>query len=347
MIVRSKAPLRISFCGGGTDVSPYLEERGGVVLSATIDKFAYGVMRTLPDRSLSVHSLDYDFVAKYSLEDDLPNDHKLDLIRAVVRRLELDRGPGGLSFFIHSDAPPGSGLGSSSAMVVALIGLARQGRRLPLTHYEIAKLACQIERTDLGIPGGLQDQYSATFGSFNFIEFSADSVLVNPLRVHPDIVNELEYNLLLCYTGMTRSSGNIITEQVAGYVRREEDVVLALDRMKEITVSLKGRLLQGRLDEFGELLGVAWEMKKKLTPAITNDRIDDLYEIARQTGCVGGKLLGAGGGGYLLLYCEFGTKHVVAEALERAGGQIVPFSFEHQGLQTWLVPDAGPAGDRT
>lgn len=336
MIIRSKAPLRISFCGGGTDVSPYVEERGGVVLSVTIDKYAYASLRIRDDQNISVQSLDYDIVAKYRVDDDLEYNGELDLVKAVIRNM-YNGNKQGLDFFMHSDAPPGSGLGSSSTVVVALIGLIKHLQRLPLTNYEIADLAYRIERVDLKIKGGMQDQYAAVFGGFNFIEFGRDAVIVNPLRIEADIINELQYNLLLCYTGRTRLSANIITTQVDNYVRKETEVLAAMDELKQTTVALKNALLQGRLDDFGALLNEAWFNKKKMAKQITSITIDALYETARKNGALGGKILGAGGGGYLLLYCPFDRKHIIAEELEKLGGQVVEFTFDYHGLQTWEV----------
>jgi D-glycero-alpha-D-manno-heptose-7-phosphate kinase len=208
---------------------------------------------------------------------------------------------------------------------------------LPLTNYEIADLAYRIERVDLNIKGGMQDQYAAVFGGFNFIEFGRDAVIVNPLRIEDDIINELQYNLLLCYTGRTRLSANIITTQVDNYVRKEGEVLTAMDELKEITVGLKNALLQGRLDDFGALLNEAWFNKKKMAKQITSTTIDTLYDTARKNGALGGKILGAGGGGYLLLYCPFDRKHIIAEELEKLGGQVVEFTFDYHGLQSWEV----------
>ena len=336
MIIRSKVPLRISFGGGGTDVSPYKDDKGGVVLSATIDKYAYGTLRTNEERKLTVHSLDFDIVAKYQLEEDLSYDGELDLVKAAWK-IMCQNNQQGCDFFIHSDAPPGSGLGSSSTMVVALIGLIMHWQKLPLTNYEIAELAYQIERVELAIKGGLQDQYAAAFGGFNFIEFGTDKVIVNPLRVERNTINELEYHLLLCYTGRTRLSANIIDTQVSNYEKRDDDVMDAMEKIKESAIQLKNALLQNRLDDFGSLLHEAWMHKKRMAKQITNPHIDQLYEVARKNGALGGKILGAGGGGYLLLYCEFDKKHIVARELEKLGGQLVEFTFETRGLQTWRV----------
>ncbi|MEI7690678.1 MAG: GHMP kinase [bacterium] len=334
VVIRSKAPLRISFCGGGTDVSPYPEERGGVVLSVTIDKYAYSTLATRNNGHISIKSLDYDMIAKYKISDKLIYDGELDLVKGVINKFGYNKG---LDLFIHSDAPPGSGLGSSSTMVVCLIGVFKELLKKPLTNYDIAELAYEIERKDLKIGGGMQDQYAATFGGFNFIEFNKDNVIVNPLRVSDKIVNELQYRLLLCYTGKTRLSANIIKNQKQSYIDKKIEVVNALDDMKRLAIEMKCSLLQGRLDDFGDILHEAWVKKRCLDKNISNAQIDDLYEVARKNGATGGKILGAGGGGYLLVFCPFEKKHIIAKRLEETGGQIVNFAFDFNGLQTWEV----------
>ena len=337
MFVRSKAPLRISFCGGGTDVSPYSEERGGLVLSATIDKYAYATLRPKSERDITVHSLDYNFVTKYNLEEPLPYDGSLDLVKAAINRLNTGENSEGMDFFLHSDAPPGSGLGASSTLVVALIGLFKHRFHLPLTNYEIAELAFQIERVDMAIHGGKQDQYAATFGGFNLIEFSEGTAIVTPLRMPADVLNELHYNMLLCFTGKTRISSGIIETQVDNYMRRQDEVLQAMEELKAITERMKRALLQGHLTEFGGLLHDAWENKKRMAQQISPPFVDELYQTARNTGALGGKISGAGGGGYMFFYCDFERKHLVAEALEKMGARVVEFDFDFHGLQTWEV----------
>jgi D-glycero-alpha-D-manno-heptose-7-phosphate kinase len=334
LIIRSKAPLRISFAGGGTDVPPYPEERGGAVLSTTINKYAYATLIPREDDTISVKSLDYDIVAKYRTDERLFYDGELDLVKAVINNMKAKQG---LDLFMHSDAPPGSGLGSSSTVVVTLVGLFQKWLNIPLTDYDIAELAFKIERKDLGIRGGKQDQYAATFGGFNYIEFHKDATIVNPLRIKRNILNELEYRLLLCYTGRTRLSANILKEQVEKFVKKEKQSVESLDELKAICMDMKNALLRGYLDEFGELLHQGWMHKKKLASKISNPEIDKLYETARENGAIGGKILGAGGGGYLLLFCDFDKKHILAEKLENLGGQIVDFGFDFKGLQAWNV----------
>ncbi|HEY8464100.1 MAG TPA: GHMP kinase [Bacillota bacterium] len=335
MEIRSKAPLRISFAGGGTDIEPYLSEKGGVVLSTTINRYSYGTLIPRTDQAIIVESLDVDLSARFTTSQKLIFNGQLDLVKAVLRKFESWKQ--GFSLFLHSDAPPGSGLGSSSTMVVTLLGLFRQWLNLPWYNYDLARLAYEIERVDLGIRGGKQDQYAAVFGGFNFIEFYHDATVVNPLRINTSVLNELEYHLLLCYTGKTRFSANIIATQVEGYLKKKESSLQALDQLKTITIAMKNALLQGKLNLFGELLHESWIQKKQLAGAISNEKIDTLYHMALSKGALGGKILGAGGGGYLLLYCPFNRKHLIANELEKVGGQITPFNFENQGLTTWIV----------
>ncbi len=336
MIVRTKAPLRISFAGGGTDVPPFPQQEGGCVLSATIDRYAYGTLRTREDKQINIESLDYGMAVKYDPEDLMVYDGKLDLVKAAIVKMD-SRGEQGFDVFIHSDAPPGSGLGSSSAMMVALVGLLKEFKGLPMTDYDVADLAYIIERKDLAIKGGLQDQYAAAFGGFNYIEFLGDRVIVNPLKIRPDIMNELEYNLLLCYTGSSRLSSNIIEDQVKRYESGEQDSLNALRQLKAMTIEMKNALLCRKLDHFGDMLHHEWETKKKMSAKISAPHLDELYEEARKTGAIGGKITGAGGGGYMLLYCRFDKKHKVASRLTEMGCTVTDFAFEPFGLQTWRV----------
>jgi len=305
------------------------------VLSATIDKYAYGSLKPSPGNETTVRSIDYDLVARYTPERLGVYDGELDLVKAVIKQLGSGRAA---DFILHSDAPPGSGLGSSSTMCVALVGLFVEWLKLPLTDYDIARKAYEIERVELKIAGGLQDQYAATFGGFNFIEFGkANQVTVNPLRIKRETLTELHYRLLLCFTGRTRLSANILSEQTQGYVERKASVVEALEEMKHLTVEMKHALLRGELDRFGELLHDTWLHKRHLASQITNPQIDALYEAARAHGAVGGKILGAGGGGYMLVMVDPDRRHECAKTLNEAGATVVPFDFEKEGLQMWTV----------
>jgi D-glycero-alpha-D-manno-heptose-7-phosphate kinase len=329
--IRSRAPLRISFCGGGTDVEPYPRLKGGCVLSATIDKYAYVTLLPRTDRMVLASSLD----VPHRIESEVGNleyDGALDLVKAALRYFGADRG---CELFLHSDAPPGSGLGASSTMVVALVGAIAHWLHRALTPYEIAEAAYHIERKELGIAGGRQDQYAAAFGGVNFMEFYADHTVINPLRIASADINELWYHLAMVFTGVTRESRTIIERQTEHFVAGERTVSDSLDRLRALTLELKRALLCSEFQRFGELLHTAWLAKKGLDEGISTSFIESLYAVARDHGAVGGKLLGAGGGGFFLLYCPFRKRQRILQAIESAGGRVLDTQFEPDGLQVW------------
>lgn len=326
----------MSFAGGGTDVPPFAEREGGLVLNATINRYAHGSLRPRRDGCISIHSLDYGYSVRIEHGEQPVLDGRLDLAKAAIIRIVEDVGSG-FDLTLSSSVAPGSGLGSSSAMMVALVGVLREFANVPIADYELAELAHHIERDELGIRGGRQDQYAAAFGGFNFIELAGDHVVVNPLRVPSDVVLELEHNMLLCYTGMTRQSDHIIEHQVRRYESGDVDATSGLRAQKDLAVAMKDALMQRRLHDFGELLHLAWEAKKRLSDRITNERIETLYDEARRVGALGGKITGAGGGGYLLIYCGEDCKHRVAARLRELGAEIESFAFESKGLCTWRV----------
>jgi D-glycero-alpha-D-manno-heptose-7-phosphate kinase len=333
---RARAPLRISFAGGGTDVAPFPEREGGLVLSATINRYAHGLLRPRADGRIRVESLDLDTALEYGAHDHPEMDGNLDLVKAAIDRVARQLGePRGVDVFLHSSAPPGSGLGGSSAMIVTLLGLLRDFHKLVLSDYETAHLAWELERVDLGLRGGLQDQYATAFGGFNFIEFNADGVLVNPLRINPDTMLELEENLLLCFTGQTRAGDHIIADQTERVMSSNEAALAGLRSQKELVLAMKDVLLRGKLGEFGDLLDTSWQSKKQLSPKIATPLIDQAYHEARRAGALGGKVTGAGGGGYMIFYCAPGTRHKVSARLAQLGLTEAEFAFEEQGLTTW------------
>ncbi|MGH9104675.1 MAG: GHMP kinase [Acidimicrobiales bacterium] len=332
-LVRARTPLRLSFAGGGTDVSPFPETEGGVVLSATIDRYVLGSLSVHAHSNVSIESRDYGICVECAPADGFKSDGNLDLIKAALRRLwrEDDHGCG---IILSSSAPPGSGLGSSSAMVVTVVALLNEYYGLPMGEYEVAHLASVVEREDMQIAGGLQDYYAAAFGGFNYIEFG-DQVVVNPLRVRDHIVGELEMNLVVCFTGATRRSDAIISDQTARYTRSEPDALAGLREQKHLARAMKEALLKGKLDDFGWLLGQAWEAKKKMSPKITTPLIDEMYQLALDNGALGGKVTGAGGGGHMLLYVDFEHRHRVMDALGKLGVIASGFSFAPQGARAW------------
>jgi D-glycero-alpha-D-manno-heptose-7-phosphate kinase len=319
---------------------PYAAEHGGLVLSATIRRYAYATLRFLEEEEIRVRSLDYDMMERYTLDEPLIYDGKFDLVKACLRRLRV--GPEacgrGLDLYLHTDAPPGSGLGASSALVVAVIGALMSWRRLNLSQYDIADLAYILERKDVGIAGGMQDQYAAAFGGFNMMEFRGEhDVVVNPLRIDSAIIHELEYCSLLVFTGATRLSSRIIESQVTGYTEGRRSVIHAMSHMKRLAVEAKAALLRGRVLELGEILHEQWAHKKATSSAVSNDRIDHLYAEARDAGAVGGKMSGAGGGGFMYLICPFDRKPEVMSRLGNLGAQVSPVEFDLEGMQSWFA----------
>lgn len=311
------------------------------MLSATIDRFSYATIRSAEGDTLRVTSLDLATVFDYDPAAiplrDTANTH---LINACLRRLGLDhlRQSRGLELYLETEAPPGSGLGGSSALVVAVIAAVARWRGLRVPPYELARLAWEIERKDVGIPGGLQDQYSAVFGGFNFIEFhSSTDVVVNPLRIQQPILDELQYNLMLVYTGQARVGSKIIDSQIAGYVSRSPGVAAANHRMKELTVQAKDALVTGRLTEFARILHRTWLEKKLTSHHVSTEIIDRMYEEAIRAGALGGKVSGAGGGGFMLIYSPFDRKPLVAERLRALGAQVFPVAFVSYGVEAWTA----------
>jgi D-glycero-alpha-D-manno-heptose-7-phosphate kinase len=336
VLIRARAPLRISFCGGGTDVPPYCDERGGVVLSATIDRYATATV--VPGgESFSVRSIDYDQSVVYGVDDPFVYDGQLDLAKGVIDHFRREHGlADGLEVTLHNDAPPGSGLGSSSAITVALASALVETLRLPFDDYQVADLAYRIERIEVGIKGGKQDQYATTFGGFNLIEFHpGGTVLVVPLRLRPETLWELEHRLVFAYVGGGHFGDHIIQAQVKNYESKRTESVHAMDRLKVLTQDMKRALLMGDLGEFGELLHLAWESKRQMAKGITSPKIDELYDRARAAGALGGKVSGAGGGGFMFFLCDPLRRYAVQDALRKAGGQLVNLSFVEPGVRTW------------
>jgi D-glycero-alpha-D-manno-heptose-7-phosphate kinase len=336
VLLRAKAPLRLSFAGGGTDVPPFPQAEGGSVLSATINRYAFGTLKPRDDDRVCIQSLDFGMTVTYSLDDRLVYDGKLDLVKAAVVHLGIDSG---FDLFLHSDAPPGSGLGASSAMMVALVGLLKEWQNRPLSEHEVAETAYHIERVELGIKGGLQDHYAATFGGLNFIEFLSDRVVVSPVAISNAVLNELHYNLLLVFTGRIRLSAHIIEDQVERYESGNADSVEALRELKRLSIEMRECLLDGRLATIGALLDEQWQQKKRMSPRISTTELDAIYSEALAAGAAGGKVTGAGGGGYMLFYCPDESRYAVAQRLTDLGCSVADFSFEPDGLQTWRVND--------
>lgn len=340
MLFRSKAPLRLGLAGGGTDVAPYSDIYGGAILNATISMYAYASIEPRDDNRIVLHSTDKDEYFEFEATDHLPIDGNLDLHRGVYNRVVKDftRKPLSFTLTTYVDALPGSGLGTSSTLVVAILGAFAEWLKLPLGEYDLAQLAYDIERVDLKMAGGKQDQYAATFGGVNFMEFSANhKVIVNPLRIKDTYLNELAHNLLLYYTQTSRFSSTIIEMQASNVVSKNQESIEAMHQLKKQAVMMKEALLKGELDRIGEILDFGWRNKKKMAEGITNPRIDDIYETVRQAGASGGKISGAGGGGFMIFYCPGETRNNVVKALKKFHGEAKRYEFTTGGLTTWSI----------
>jgi len=340
MIIRSKAPLRLGLAGGGTDVAPYSELFGGTILNATISMYAYATIVPRGDDKIVLNSIDKNEHYTFDSTTVLPIDGKLDLVKGIYNRVVKDFTKKPLSFELttYVDAPPGSGLGTSSTLVVAILGAFAEWLGLPLGDYDLAHLAYEIERIDLGMAGGKQDQYAATFGGVNFMEFSKeDKVIVNPLRIHEKYLDELSHNLILYHTETSRLSSIIIEQQSKNVTNRNVKTIEAMHKLKEQAVMMKEALLKGELGKIGEILDFGWQFKKNMAAGITNPFIDDIYATAMQHGATGGKISGAGGGGFMFFYCPGTSRSAVIEALKKFGGQAKRYEFTSKGLSTWTL----------
>lgn len=340
MIYRSKAPLRIGLAGGGTDVSPYSDLYGGAILNATLSLYAQATIEPLDGRRIIIEAIDRGESQEFDYAPTLPIDGKLDLLKGVYNRIQKDfsiREQGfRLSTFV--DAPAGSGLGTSSTLVVAIIGAFAEMLRLPLGEYDMAHYAYDIERNDLGLAGGKQDQYAATFGGVNFMEFYGDDkVIVNPLRVKQQYLFELENNLVLYYTSTSRESAEIIKKQSRNVVEKKGASIEAMHQLKHQAQLMKEALLKGKLNEIGEILDFGFQQKRQMAEGISNPLMEEIYDTARHAGATGGKISGAGGGGFMIFYCPGNTKFKVIKSLENFGGQHRNYQFVEHGLKTWTI----------
>ncbi|HET7118569.1 MAG TPA: dehydrogenase [Hanamia sp.] len=340
MIYRSKAPLRIGLAGGGTDVSPYSDQFGGAILNATVSLFAYANIEPLNENKIIITAFDRKEEQQFDITDDLPIDGTLDLLKGVYNRIYKDYKLPASGFRLSTfvDAPAGSGLGTSSTLVVATIGAFVEWLKLPLGDYDIAHYAYQIERQDLKLTGGKQDQYAAMFGGVNFMEFyEDDKVIVNPLRIKSEYLHELENNLVLYYTSTSRESASIIDEQVKNVNSKNEKSIEAMHQLKEQARMMKEALLKGKLDEFGAILDFGFQQKRRMAHNISNSKIEEIYDAGKKAGATGGKISGAGGGGFMIFYCPGNSRYLVIDELNKFGGEVKNYTFTKYGLTTWCA----------
>lgn len=330
---RARAPVRVSFGGGGSDLTHYFAESEGAVVNTTISLYSHATLRIRDDLRISIHSLDLgERLEAADLDAALAQPGRFGLFQALLR---VVRPEFGFDLYVHSDFPMGSGLGGSAAVSASVLGCLNMMRRDRWDNHEIAEIAFQAERLHLGIAGGWQDQYATAFGGFNFMEFTMDQNVVHPLRVHPDVLLELEESLVLCDTGIAHHSGDIHQHQRKAM--QADDVKRQVQANVELTYAMRNHLLRGRLNEFGQSLHEAWRLKRQFSSMISSEQIDATYQAALQNGAVGGKLLGAGGGGFFIFFCPPFQKHRLIDHLLSRALRVHPFRFEPAGLQAWSV----------
>jgi D-glycero-alpha-D-manno-heptose-7-phosphate kinase len=340
-IVRSRAPLRLGLAGGGTDVSPYSDLYGGNVLNAAIDMYAYCTIAASDDNKLHFYAPDLGESWVSHAETSLELDGQLVLHKAIYNHVvrEFNNGkPLPVKVITSADAPPGSGLGTSSTMVVAILRAYQELLKLPLGEYDLAQLAYDIERKECGLAGGKQDQYAATFGGFNFMEFFADDrVIVNPLRIRVEIINEIECSMLLYFTGRSRESANIIKDQIHTASSGDGKSLKAMHRVKQSAIDMKEALLKAEIKGMADILGKSWMAKRDMARTISNQHIDEIYDRAIDAGALSAKISGAGGGGFMMLFVEPNSRLEVMTAMSEFDGMFYRFHFTKEGAQGWSV----------
>jgi D-glycero-alpha-D-manno-heptose-7-phosphate kinase len=341
MLIRSKAPLRIGLAGGGTDVSPYSDEFGGAVLNATINLYAYSTIKPLNNGKIIFNAIDRNEKIEFNATEFLEINGSLNLQHGVYNRIVKEfnnNKPLSFELSTYVDAPAGSGLGTSSTLTVSIIGAFTEWLKLPLGEYDIAHLAYEVERLDLNMAGGKQDQYAATFGGLNFMEFlDNDKVIVNPLPLKQEYLDELNFNLLLYYTGTSRLSAKIIESQTKNIISKNENSLEGMHKLKEQAQKMKETILKGDIDKVGQILDFGWKYKKQIANEISNPIIDNIYNIAMQNGATGGKISGAGGGGFMMFFCPDNARYNVINALKEFGGEFRRYNFTHKGISSWTV----------
>jgi len=330
---RAKSPVRISFGGGGSDLTHYFINAGGAVINATVSLYTHATLHIRHDGSIKIHSRDLnDTLEGNDLQEVLKHNGKFGLIQAVLKTIHPNYG---FELYLHSDFPMKSGLGGSAVVAAAIFGCFNQFRRDKWDLYEISELAYQAERLYLGVAGGWQDQYATVFGGINFMEFKADQNVIHPLRISHDVMLELEESLILCDTGTIHESGDIHEDQKAELNKSEMQELVKQN--VDLTFLMRDQLLRGRLLEFGQTLDKAWHLKRKFSKKISNLYLDSIYENAKINGAIGGKLLGAGGGGFFLFYVPSKSKNSLMDAMQQLGNTVRPFRFELEGLRSWTV----------
>lgn len=341
MKIRSHAPMRLGLAGGGTDIDAYANQFGGYVLNVTIGKYAITTIEDICDKKIIFKSDDIGISTEIELKEKVTYNKKLDLLKAVYNYFINKYNDGkniSIKVTTFCDAPPGSGLGASSTLMVSLVNAFAEYFNIGLGEYELAHLAFLIERNELGLAGGKQDQYSASFGGFNFMEFYKDDrVIVNPLRVKENMTAEIESSILLYYSGISRESANVIVEQKENVEKNNNESIIALHELKKQAVIMKESLLTGNIDGIIQALNRGWEAKKRTSSRVSNDWLDSIYNTAMSAGAMAGKISGAGGGGFFMFYVPVENRMNVIEALTKFKGQVINCTIKEKGSFAWRV----------
>lgn len=332
-MIISKAPVRLSFGGGGTDLPAYYEKHGGAVLSVTIDKYFYSILENTGSGPVEIKSSDYQLHQRIENVKKANLKGALKIPKAVLKHFGVDNG---VIISIKSDIPTGSGMGLSGAVSVSLSHLVGSFKQIPLDKKQLAELASHIEIEALKRPIGMQDQYAAAFGGLNFITFEKDDIKVERLHIPAETLAAFEARVMLFHTGESRDSARILSGQKKSTEQNDETVLASLHAMKAQAYQMRGLLEQGDFAAFGAMLREAWELKKKLAKNITNSDIDRYYQAALAAGAMGGKIAGAGGGGFLMVFCEPENQTAVRDALTDQGLEELKFAFESEGAQLTL-----------
>ncbi|MDD2678272.1 MAG: hypothetical protein PHG04_00570 [Candidatus Nanoarchaeia archaeon] len=326
-----RAPVRIDFGGGGTDIEPYSSEHTGFVLNSAINRFVKTIVAKRDDKIIKIISSDFNSIIEKESINDLTYDSTLDLIKGLIKRMNPLKG---IDLFTRSDIPTKSGLGASASLSTSVIGALNELEKKNLTECEIAELGYGVEHDDLKNEGGRQDQYVSVFGGFNQIEFLGNSnVKVSKLTLKSSFLEHLNKNLILIYTGIPHISGNIISKQVDSYNKKEQIAVESLHKVKEIAMNMKDSLLKEDYESFAKGLEKDWEYKTKLNPLITTDRMRALNNIALKNGAIGGRVCGAGGGGCMIWLCNEGKKDGVVSALKKENAHEIKYEFNSKGYE--------------
>ena len=333
VFARSKSPVRISFGGGGSDTSAYFSENKAAVINATISLYSHSTLKIRDDSKIILNSLDLNDKIEFESIIELQKyDGKFSLIKSVIKAINPSFG---FELFLHSDFPMSSGLGGSAVITSSILGCFNQFRNDKWDKHDISEIAFQAERLHLGVAGGWQDQYATVFGGLNFMEFNKEQNIINSIRLNNDTILELEESLVLCYTGTTHDSGNIHNDQKEQ--TRNEDVKDRIQSNVDLSYEIRNHLLRGRLNDFGHCLHKAWQLKRSFSSKISTPWLDEIYDGAIQNGAIGGKLLGAGGGGFFLFYVPSFERHTLINWIKSKGLFVTPFIFENNGLQSWTV----------